>query len=249
VPSRTPPSIKSLLGARLDEGHPIAFVVAGHNGSGKTTLWYNWLADDLQIPLVNADRLTLSLLPPAGADGKLKGWANKLRDEDERWQKLAQDGVQLFMGLIMDHRIPFAFETVFSYLQQQSDGTFKSKIDLIRTLQDRGYFVILLFVGLASAELSILRVSVRRSQGGHDVPVDRLISRFPRTQQAIAMASTVADLTLMFDNSRSLDQAFTIVRAQRKTEVLYDCREVGSEADPDLVRIAGVWLAKVAPLS
>jgi predicted ABC-type ATPase len=77
--------------------------------------------------------------------------------------------VQLFMGLAMDQGMPFAFETVFSYLERQPDGSFHSKVDLIRNLQKRGYCVVLLFVGLASAEQSILRVSTRR-QGGHDVP-------------------------------------------------------------------------------
>jgi len=222
-------------------------VLAGHNGSGKSTLWYDRLADDLQIPLVNADRLTLSLLPPAGTGKNLKAWASRLRDEDERWQKLSQDGVQLFMGLAMDQGMPFAFETVFSFLQAQPDGTFKSKTDVIHTLQKHGYYVILLFVGLASAELSILRVSTRKRQGGHDVPEAKLRSRFPRTQQAIRMASEVADLTLMFDNSRNLDHAFTLVRAQSRNKILYDCRDVSFKQDPDLVKIASIWLAKVAP--
>ncbi len=247
MPPRTPPSLKTLLNKNEADDRPVAIVLAGHNGSGKSTLWYDRLADDLQIPLVNADRLTLSLLPPAGADKKLKTWASRLRDEDERWQKLSQDGVQLFMGLAMDQGMPFAFETVFSHLEAQADGAFKSKTDVIHALQEHGYYVILLFVGLASAELSILRVSTRRSQGGHDVPEAKLRSRFPRTQQAIRMASEVADLTLMFDNSRNLDHAFTLVRAQRKNEILYDCRDVSFRQDPDLVRIANIWLARVAP--
>jgi predicted ABC-type ATPase len=223
-------------------------VLAGHNGSGKSTLWYDRLADELQIPLVNADRLTLSLLPPVGPDKKLKAWATRLRDEDERWQKLSQDGVQLFMGLAMDQGMPFAFETVFSYLEVQPDGTFKSKTDVIRTLQAHGYYVILLFVGLASVDLSILRVSTRRSQGGHDVPEGKLRSRFPRTQQAISMASAVADLTLMFDNSRDIEHAFTLVRAHRKNEILYDCREEKFKQDRGVIAIASIWLANVAPL-
>jgi len=48
----------------------MAFVLAGHNGSGKSTLWYQRLADQLQIPLVNADRLTLSILPEANKKSK-----------------------------------------------------------------------------------------------------------------------------------------------------------------------------------
>ncbi len=97
---RKPPSLASLLKIAAEEDKPIALVLAGHNGSGKSTLWYDKLADGLQIPLVNADRLTLSLLPPVDEERNLKQWASRLRDQDERWQRLSQDGVQLFMGLI-----------------------------------------------------------------------------------------------------------------------------------------------------
>jgi predicted ABC-type ATPase len=245
---RRPPSLNSLLRIATAEDKPTAIVLAGHNGSGKSTLWYDRLADGLQIPLVNADRLTLSLLPNPDINLKLRAWAAQLRDQDERWQKLSQEGVQLFMGLIMDQGMSFAFETVFSHLEKQADGTVRSKTDTIVTLQKHGYFVILLFVGLASPELSILRVATRRSQGGHDVPETKLRSRFPRTQQAIKMASTVADITLMFDNSRSVKDAFSLVRAQKKQIVLYDCRDSQFKQDTELVEVAGLWLSKVAPL-
>ena len=61
------------------------------------------------------------------------------------------------------------------------------------------------------------------------------------------MASAVADMTLMFDNSRSEKEAFSLVRAQRKQAVLYDCRDPQFKQDPGLVEIAGLWLSKVAP--
>jgi predicted ABC-type ATPase len=137
---------------------------------------------------------------------------------------------------------------VFSHFDTQADGTIRSKTDTIVTLQNHGYFVILLFVGLANPELSILRVATRKSQGGHDVPEVKLRSRFPRTQQAIQMASTVADMTLMFDNSRNVKDAFSLVRAQRKHEVLYDCRDAQFKQDEELVEVAGLWLSKVAPI-
>jgi predicted ABC-type ATPase len=248
VALKKPPTLNSLLRVAVAEDKPTAIVLAGHNGSGKSTLWYTRLADGLQIPLVNADRLTLSLLPVTDEDQKLKPWAARLRDEDERWQKLSQDGVQLFMGLIMDQEMSFAFETVFSYLKKQKDGTIRSKTDTIRTLQKHGYFVVLMFVGLANAELSILRVATRKTQGGHDVPEAKLRSRFPRTQEAIRMASAVADMTLMFDNSRSEKEAFSLVRAQKKQTVLYDCRDPQFKQDAELVEIAGLWLSKVAPV-
>jgi predicted ABC-type ATPase len=244
---RLPPSLNTLLKNNWAEDKPVAVVLAGHNGSGKSTLWFDRLADDLQMPLINADRLTLSLLP-LDTDSKLRPWASRLRDDDERWQKVSQEGVQLFMALVMDKGMPFAFETVFSYYKRQPDGTFKSKIEAIRTLQEHGYYVILLFVGLATAEISIARVRTRMQQGGHDVPEPKLRSRFPRTQKAIRSAADVADLTLMFDNSRDMPRAFTLVRAQRKTDILYDCRNANFRQDPDLVKIAGIWLPKVVPL-
>jgi hypothetical protein len=61
------------------------------------------------------------------------------------------------------------------------------------------------------------------------------------------MAASVANLTLMFDNSRDEKYAFTLVRAQRKNELLYDCRDTSFQQDPDLVKIAGMWLGNVAP--
>ncbi len=187
--SRAPPSLAALLGKALHSAKgPLAFVLAGHNGSGKSTLWYQRLADELRIPLVNADRLTLSILPEADKKTRrLPAWAQKLRDEDARWHKLSQDAVGLFRQLIMDKRMPFAFETVFSYWERADDGSHRSKAEDIVAMQRAGYFVVLLFVGLASPELSVLRVQTRKRQGGHDVPLDRLMDRFPRTQLPSAM--------------------------------------------------------------
>jgi predicted ABC-type ATPase len=246
--SRRPPSLRSVLRSVLsEETRPAAFVLAGHNGSGKSTLWYERLADDLKIPLVNADRLTTSILPdPIGTPARLPAWAQKLRDNDDRWQRLSQSGVRLFRSLIMRERIPFAFETVFSYWQQQADGTYLSKIDDIRELQRAGYAVVLIFVGLTSVQLSVLRVQNRQRTGGHGVPRDKLVDRFPRTQAAVGQASLVADLTLMVDNSRDITKAFTFVRAQRKRVVLFDIRDPAYQADGELRAAADPWLAQVA---
>lgn len=234
--------IRNALRSAGAAGKPVAFVVAGHNGSGKSTLWYDRLAPRLRIPLVNADRLMLSILPPT-EKMPLPDWARTLRDGDVRWQVLSQQSVQLFTGLIMDQQMAFAFETVFSHWKELPDGRVESKADVIQTLQRAGYFVVLVFVGLVSADLSILRVETRKQQGGHTVPVSKLRQRFPRTQKAIAHAAPLADLTLMFDNSRDLKRAFALARAQQGTKILYDCRsDSGARA---LAKVASVWLDKV----
>lgn len=239
--------IRRALRAANRAHKPIAFVVAGHNGSGKSTLWYERLADRLQIPLVNADRLITSILPIEASTNQLRKWAKKLRDNDERWQRVAQSGVQAFVGLIMAQKMPFAFETVFSHWQKRTDGTYESKADLIVALQKAGFFVVLLFVGLTSVELSIARVRTRQEQGGHGVPVKKLRERFRRTQMAIRHAASIADRTLMFDNSQDISKAFSLARVQNKKEALYDCRN--DQTANQLSRVASLWLKHVAPMS
>lgn len=44
-------------------------------------------------------------------------------------------------GLIMAKKMPFAFETVFSFWRRRADGSHDSKADIISQLQRSGYFV------------------------------------------------------------------------------------------------------------
>jgi predicted ABC-type ATPase len=127
-----PDAVEQVLTAQRATGRPPAIVLAGHNGSGKSTMWRQHLSEQLQIPLINADRMMLSILPEPGQDGALPAWAQTLRDRHEGWMQVAQLGVQAFVGHAMQAKVPFAMETVFSHWQELEDGTVLSKIDLIR---------------------------------------------------------------------------------------------------------------------
>lgn len=135
-------AVEQILRAQQKTKKPLAIVLAGHNGSGKSTMWRKRLSGQLQIPLINADRMMLSILPEPGSDGSLDEWAQSLRDTDESWMRVAQDGVQAFVGHAMRAKVPFAMETVFSYWEEQPDGTVLSKIDLIEDMRRAGYFVL-----------------------------------------------------------------------------------------------------------
>jgi predicted ABC-type ATPase len=63
-----------------------------------------------------------------------------------------------------------------------------------------GYAVILCFIGIADAEISAQRVAMRVSQGGHEVPTEKLIIRFPRTLNNLAAAIRELPCVLVFDN-------------------------------------------------
>jgi hypothetical protein len=127
-------------------------------------------------------------------------------------------------------------------LEAAAGWQLRVQADDILELQDAGYFVVLVFVGLVSAALSIGRVATRRQQGGHAVPVDKLIERFPRTQAAVGHAAPLADMTLFFDNSRSTSDAFALVRVQQRKRVLFDCRDEAYLIEDDLLRVAQAWL-------
>jgi predicted ABC-type ATPase len=221
--------IDELTGYQLRTRKPLAIILSGHNGSGKSTLWYDHLADTLKIPLINADRMMLSILPEpkkqnVSNNKKLCKWAQNLRDHDASWMEVAQKGVEAFVAQAKLKQVPFAVETVFSYWQERPDGKIDSKIRLIEQLQDDNYFVLLLFVGLASANLSIGRVQTRFEAGGHNVAVEKLLSRFARTQHAVGAALDVVDAAILVDNSFGPQQAFRPVYIRTKEDVLFDHR-------------------------
>ncbi len=233
-----------LKGLGKGQTKPMAIVLAGHNGSGKSTLWRDKLGPTLQMPLINADNLTSSILPN---ESPLPAWAQRLRNDDDRWARLSQEGVRAFKTLVMRDGLPFAFETVFSHYVRHPDGRIESKADDIAEMQNEGYFVVLVFVGLAHVNLSVTRVAQRVEQGGHNVPLRKLQTRFPRTRAAIGHAAPLADATLMFDNSLDGRLGFSLARVQRREEVLFDVRAAGSSVHPHIQRLAGGWLDIVCP--
>ena len=236
-------AVGSALASQISSGKPLAIIVAGHNGSGKSTMWHEHLSAQLQMPLINADRMMMSILPEVPAGGVLPAWASALRDTNLNWMGVTQKGVESFVLHAMTALVPFAMETVFSHWVEGPDGRVESKITLIRQLQAAGYFVLLLFVGLADVQLSIGRVATRVARGGHAVDPQRLAKRFPRTQKAVAAAVLVADAAVLMDNSREQSKAFTVCRIALKGQELFDLRAGSSPVPP----VIAAWLDKASP--
>jgi hypothetical protein len=53
----------------------------------------------------------------------------------------------------------------------------------------------------------------------------------------------------MFDNSFDEKRAFSLVRVQTGSQVLFDCRDMAFMVDPTLRAVARTWLDKVAAFS
>ena len=160
---------------------PVFYLLAGPNGAGKSTL-YQAAATEGLIPrlarFVNADLFESAELQhiadPAERSRAARTWADTERS------RCLQAGVS------------FVSETVFSHT---------SKLDLIAAAQRAGFGVVLLVVCVDDPEMLLGRVTQRVQEGGHAVPPERILARYPRTLRHLSLAVRRADLTLMYDTS------------------------------------------------
>ena len=155
---------------QLDQ-RPVVVAITGPNGAGKSTFHASFLRD-CGLRFVNADDIARDLEIDAYAAAKL---ADSLRRE------------------LLEQRESFVFETVFS-------DPVGDKVAFLREADAAGYSVVLCFVGISGPEISETRVSMRVSQGGHDVPSEKIAGRYPRTLENLRRAIHDLPLVLVFDN-------------------------------------------------
>lgn len=151
---------------------PVLVAIAGSNGAGKSTFFESHLKD-CGLRFVNADVLAEEL--------------------DVGPYEAAEIADALRRSLIAS-RESFIFETVFS-------DPVGDKVGFLREAADAGYRVVVIFIRIADAETSIQRVSMRVAQGGHDIPDDKLKSRFDRTLANLQLAVEQLPHVVVFDNS------------------------------------------------
>ena len=156
---------------------PALIVLAGSYGAGKTT-FYELYLERLGLPFINADRIAQTLDPS--------------RPEQVAYQ--AADIADDVRRDLMKRGLSFCMETVFS-------DPFGDKIQFLKDAQSAGYTVIGVFITLSDPALSTARVAQRVARGGHDVPDDKLESRFERTARNIQAALQFVDVGLLIDNS------------------------------------------------
>jgi predicted ABC-type ATPase len=161
----------SLPGPSLPDRRPIVVAVAGPNGAGKSSFYYAHLKP-AGLRLVNADVIAreLSIGPYDAARV-----AGAVREE------------------LIRQRESFVFETVFS-------DPVGDKLGFLKEAAERGYTVLLCFIGISGPEVSEERVAMRVSQGGHDVPTEKLIARYPRTMANLKAAMRELPHVWVFDN-------------------------------------------------
>lgn len=150
---------------------PVLVALVGPNGAGKTTFFHSHLKP-AGLRFLNADEVARELEIDAYEAAKV---ITQLRQE------------------LVRQREGFVLETVFS-------DPVGDKLGFLKDAAQTGYTVVLCFIGIAGPETSGQRVAMRVSQGGHDVPSEKLVSRFPRTMANLKAAMGQLPYVVIFDN-------------------------------------------------
>lgn len=158
---------------------PRLIVVAGPNGAGKTSiteqlLRHEWMGD---CEYVNPDYIARDEFGDWNASDTIIKAAILAAEVRER---CVREGRNL------------AFETVLSM---------PDKIDFIQRAKQAGFFVRLFFVGTDNPSINAKRVALRVMEGGHDVPISKIISRYTRSLANCSVAARIADRAYIYDNS------------------------------------------------
>ena len=169
---------------------PVLIVIAGPNGSGKTSitnkiLKHEWIENCLYINPDNIANDTFGDWNSVEAVLNAANLATKMREE------------------CLNKDESLIFETVLS----ASD-----KIDFIKRAKGKGYFIRLFFVGTESPTINAGRIALRVMEGGHDVPITKIISRYSKSISNSCMVAKMVDRAYFYDNSVDYEEPKLLFR-------------------------------------
>ena len=158
---------------------PVLIVIAGPNGSGKTTitskiLKHEWMEDAVYV---NPDQV---------AQDRFGDWNSKeaVMQAVEYCEKQREDSLLDGKSLI--------FETVLSS---------ENKVAFIRRAREAGFFIRIFFVATSHPSINAARIAQRVMEGGHDVPITKVISRYYKSILNCKRCASLADRVYIYDNS------------------------------------------------
>lgn len=133
---------------------PRMYILSGCNGSGKTTASYSLLPELLDCSdFVNSDEFAKSLSPFS----------------PEAAYVMASRLMLLKTRVLFEQRKDFSIETTLAT---------RSLLKMVRSAQEKGYHVTVLYFWLSSPDLAVERVRSRVAAGGHNIPEETIRRRY-----------------------------------------------------------------------
>lgn len=169
---------------------PTLIVVCGPNGSGKTSitkkiLKHEWLDN---CTYINPDEIARDIYGDWNSPEAVLSAANYAKKQREN---LLNEGSSMI------------FETVLSSAE---------KIDFILQARNQGYFIRIFFVCTDSPTINASRIAQRVIQGGHDVPIPKIISRYSKSIANCAFIASMVNRLYVYDNSRENKEPILLFR-------------------------------------
>ena len=163
----------------MSELNPRLILIAGPNGAGKTeftnrVLAHEWLEG---CEYINPDLI---------AQNQFGDW-----NSPSAVAKAARFSTDLRYECLEEAR-SLALETVFST---------QEKLDFVDTAVDSGFFVRLFFIGTDNPTINASRIARRVIEGGHDVPIAKIVDRYHRSISNLAKALPLINRCYIYDNS------------------------------------------------
>jgi predicted ABC-type ATPase len=172
---------------------PRLIIIAGPNGSGKTSvtnriLEHHWIEG---CTYINPDNI---------ANDEFGDW-----NSPEAVMKAAVKATEMRYQLLEEGK-SILFETVLSA---------QEKIDYVIKAKQKGYFVRLFFIGTNHPMINAWRIALRVMNGGHEVPIGKIISRYEKSIQNCGSLSKIVDRLYIYDNSIEDENAKLLFRAKK----------------------------------
>ena len=180
----------------MNTDKPKLIVIAGPNGSGKTSvttqiLKHDWVTGCMYI---NPDNIVQE---------QFGDW-----NSPEAVLKAAQFATEQRENCLKN-RVSFIFETVFSAFD---------KVDFLQRAKESGFFIRLFFVGTNHPSINASRIAHRVMEGGHDVPITKIVNRYYKSINNACIAATFVDRLYVYDNSLDYAPAQLLFRANNGTQ-------------------------------